>query len=121
MPGRSTDALERNRTVENESPVTVADRLAVAGVSFAAALVTAAVIVLIGLMGGGDLSIILPSGVWAAVVAGVAAVIGFVVGPVRAAEWWGVLWATEDPEKHRGFTVAVILAIIVTCLWSLWR
>ncbi|MCM2327895.1 MAG: hypothetical protein NDI88_08410 [Lysobacter sp.] len=105
----------------NETSVTVVDRLAVAGVSFVAALVTAAVIVLVGLMGGGDLSIILASGLWAVAVAGVAAVVGFVVGPVRASKWWGFLWGTEDPEKHRGFTVAVVLAIIVTCLWSLLR
>lgn len=100
--------------------MTFADRITVAGVSFAAAMVTAAVIVVVGLMGGGDLSLITASGPWAVVGASVAAVVGFVVGPARAAEWWGVVWGSEDPEKHRGFAAAVLMAVIVACLWSLF-
>ena len=105
----------------NETSVTLAERIAIAGISFAAALVTVAVIALVGFMGGGDLSIIMASGPWAVLFAGVAAVVGFVVGPARAADWWGVLWGTEDPEEHRGFAAAALMAVIVACLWSLLR
>jgi len=101
--------------------VTIADRIAVAGVSFAAALITAAVFVVIGLMGGADFSIIMTSGPWAVVAASIAAAVGFVVGPARAAQWWGVVWGTESPEKHRRFAAAVLMAVIIACLWSLFR
>ncbi len=104
-----------------DTPVTTADRVAVAGVSFIAALITVAVVVLIGFIGGGDFSIIVASAPWALAAAIVAALAGYAVGPDRATEWWGAIWGTEDAEKHRGFTAVVAIVIILVCLWSLLR
>lgn len=101
--------------------MTFSDRLAVAGVSLVAALSTAAFAILLAIMGGGDLSFILASGPWALAFAGVAAVVAFIAGPARAAAWWGVIWGTEDAENHRGLVVAITVAIIIACAWSLLR
>jgi len=53
----------------------------------------------------------------------VAAVVGFIVGPDRAAEYWGLIWGTEEAEKHRGpvfiFTLLIIFLSVMLLVWQL--
>jgi hypothetical protein len=107
--------------VANQSSITASDRIAVAGVSFFAALITAAAIIIVAVLAGGDYSIIVASSPWAVGVAIVAAAVGYIAGPERAAAWWGVIWGTEDAEKHRAFSVTIALLVIAVCLWTLLR
>ncbi len=103
-----------------QATVTFPDRFASGLVSAIAAIGTAMVVGLGLLLNGAD-----PT--WApfyygtASIALLAFIVGFVVGPVRAAAYLGVIWGTEDAEKHRGFVAAIVITIIGICAWILLR
>lgn len=96
------------------------ERSVIAVLSFFAAVVTiiglAAIIVAYA-----DISIVLSYGfVTAASIFVVAAPIaGFVLGPERAAQWWGVIWGTE--RRSRWQTVFIFSIIAIVCLIGIYE
>jgi hypothetical protein len=104
---------------ERIAPVTIADRFVTAIVSTLAALGTVAVIGLVTLAHAGDVS---SKTFWWTFLYGsggfvvLAAVVGFLVGPERAAIYWGLIWNTENPEEHRWPVFIIALLVILFCL-----
>jgi hypothetical protein len=98
--------------------VTFPDRFASGLVSAIAAIGTA-IVVGLGLLSNGADPTWAPFYYGTASIALLAFIVGFVVGPVRAAEYLGVIWGTNDVESHRGFTAVMILAVIGICAWIL--
>ena len=109
-----------------QTPVTAADRVVTAVISAVAALGTTTLLALVLMLNFADAS---TTEFWRAFLYWgggftiVAAAVGFVVGPVRAAEYWGLVWGTEDVEKHRGPVIIMTLLITFFCamvlLW--WK
>jgi hypothetical protein len=108
-----------------QTPVTAADRVVTALISAVAAFGTATVLGVVLMLHFGDA---LTTEFWRAFLyfgggfIVVAAVLGFVVGPVRAAEYWGLVWGTEDAEKHRGPVILISVLVIFFCaMVLLWQ
>ena len=105
----------RAHPVANPSKLTLADRVASAFVSAVAALITCAVFFIVLLMHGpweadawsSTLSL-------AGFITCVAATLGFVLGPERTANAFGIVWGTVEANAWQTFLlVAAILAVLV--------
>ena len=104
------------KTVAEQAEVKWGDRIATAFVSFFAAIGTIVFVAVVGLVyGGADFE----RENWAAfgwvsaAAVLIAPVLGFVVGPERAAHMWGILWGTEGPRMLGA--VVITLVIVVIC------
>ena len=104
-----------SKTEPYQSTITFADRFVCGLLSAIAAICTAAFLGMVLLFRAGEASTFEFWAVfvrWSGGFAVVAAVVGFIVGPDRAAEYWGLIWGTEDAEKHRGPVIIFTLLII---------
>jgi hypothetical protein len=108
----------------SEAPVPIVERLSTGFVSFVVVLISVAVVAIATLLRGP-----VELGFWehfltisAALCVG-AAVLGFVVGPVRMAHYFGVLWSASEPNlKQTAVIVAIVLGICAVALfgWPTW-
>lgn len=105
----------RRRIVWKPPPVTLADRVVTAaGCAGATAASMAVIAALILLQGGDAVGIEGWKMFWrlCMVFTTIAAVAGFVAGPERAVQFWGVLWGTEEGlSSHRKIFIVVVLII----------
>ena len=103
-----------------EGAISVLERSAIAALCFLAALVTVIGLAVI-IVAYADISIVLSYAfVTAASIFVVAAPIaGFVLGPERAPQLWGVIWGTE--RRSRWQTVVIFSIIAIVCLIGIYE
>jgi hypothetical protein len=96
------------------------DRLATAFVSCIAAVATFALFALLAILRGpiDELEFWKHFVVVSAVMAALAAVVGFVVGSERMAHYFGIAWGTEEPNVQQA--VVLVLVILAICGYFLF-
>jgi hypothetical protein len=101
-------------------PVTLPDRLATAFVSCIAAAGTFAVFAIFAVLRGpiDELEFWNHFVFVSAVMAALAAVVGFVVGSERMAHYFGIAWGTEEPNVRQAFVL--MLVILAICAYFLF-
>jgi hypothetical protein len=107
---------------EPSSGITLAERGAIGCLSFFAA--TGTVVFLAAILAYADPSIVLSYAfVLAATVFVVAASIaGFILGPDRAVQWWGIIWGTEPRNRWQtALIVAIIAVVALAAIYEHWQ
>lgn len=107
-------------TGKPHTTISLADRVAGAFVSGAAALATCAVVGIAILIRGGPWEVEFWSRAFhgSALVSAGAAILGFTVGPERMANAFGIVWGTAEPNAWRAaLLLAAALAVVAMFFW----